>query len=401
MPLDTWAREMAIHPCAWNQVVNPLRPYPDECNSVWPQNGWYDYAAGTIIGRDDVADAITSAEEDINNALGYPLAPTYTCGDEAEWPYPRNGVQTAYPTIQASQGMVIAGGRETLSPVALDAPVVYTDRDGDGVDDTAQITITPAQMLAAGASYFELAVYYSYDYVDYIFAQLDDTERIRPLHIIRNPADGVVTISGHRCQFVRPELWLDFVEIDQSNDLNFVSMVNVFRRYTDPSQQAQIIYKPGPNDCNATSLCIPSCQDACMQITDERLGELKVTPATYSPTTGLFTSTQLTSYPSSVRLWYLAGYYRQRNGYSSWIEADWMEPRLSKAITALSLSRLPDAVCGCSQTRARYAQWTEETAIDNLDAAMAQEYFGIVTRGSAYAASVVRRMQPIYGTGNV
>lgn len=354
-----------------------------------------------ILGREDVASAIASAEQNMAAALNFPVAPAYITGDEKPWPYPKHGTQISYPPIILSNGHIIESGIEAFTEVALDRAIVYSDRTGDGVLDTATITILAAEMTAASASYFELAVYPPSEYLDDTLYSRDESWRIKPLTIHENPTTGVVTISGPRCQFVRPELWLTDDDILQDNDANFLSYIDVYRRYTDTSQQGQVVYRAGSGTsvletCSTGAPCSTSCSTACVQITDERIGEVKVIPATYSG--GTYTLANFTTYPAAVRVWYLSGYYKR---FNSFIEADWMEARLARAITLLSLAYLPDAVCGCSQTRALYQRYREEQDINSLDAAMAQQYFGVVTKGSVFAASIVRLMDPLYGGGNV
>lgn len=411
LPLDYWSKVMAINPCAFNQVVHPLGPYPQDCKATWLQHGYFDQTllsqidghsdpSGMILGREDVASAIATAEQNIASALGFPVAPFYISSDQKPWPYPKQGTQISYPPINLSNGMVIAAGHEAFTAVATDRAVVYSDQDGDGVDDTATITILAAEMTAAAASYFELAVYPPSEYLDDTLYARDESWRIKPLTIHENPTTGVVTISGPRCMFVRPELWLTDDDILQDVDANFLSYVDIYRRYTDTSTQAQIVYRAGSGDnlvsCSSGAPCSESCQSACVQITHERTGEVRVIPATYSG--GAYSLANFTTYPSAVRVWYLAGYYRR---FNSFIEGDWMEARVARAITLLSLAYLPDAVCGCSQTRTLYERYREEQDINSLDAAMAQQYFGVVTKGSVFAASTVRLMNPLYGGGNM
>lgn len=412
LPIDYWARVMAINPCAWNQVVHPTGPYPQSCKATWLQHGWFDQTQlslidgtsdpmGMILGREDIASAIATAEQNIAAALGFPVAPSYIVSDQKKWPYPKRGTQIAYPPILLSNGEVIEAGWEAFTQVVADRAVVYSDQDGDGVDDTATITILPAEMTAANAEYFELCVYPPSEYLDDTLYARDESWRIRPLTIHENPTTGVVTISGHRCQFVRPELWLDDDDIRQDIDTNFLAYVDVYRRYTDTSHQAQVVYQYGAGtslieSCSSGTPCSESCQDACAQVTNPRIGEVKVIPASYSG--GAYSLSNFTTYPSAVRVWYLAGYYKR---FDSFIEGDWMEARLARAITLLSLAYLPDAVCGCSQTRNLYQRYREEQDINSLDAAMAQQYFGVVTKGSVFAASTVRLMSPLYGGGNM
>lgn len=404
---------MAINPCAWNQVVHPDGPYPQDCKATWLQHGWYDQTllsqidghsdpAGMILGREDVASAIATAEQNIAAACLFPVAPTYIISDEKQWPYPKHGVQISSPSIIMSNGHLIAAGIEAFTEVVLTRAVVYSDRSGDGADDTATITISAAEMAAAGASWFELAIYPPSEYLDFTLYARDESWRIKPLAIVLNPTTGDVTISGSRCQFVRAELWLTDNDIPQDVDANFLTYVDVYRRYTDSSQQAQIVYKGGSGtalgvlSCSTTAPCSETCQTACVSIIDERTGEIKVLPSTYSA--GTYTLANFLGLPSTVRAWCLAGYYKR---FNSFIEGDWMEARLARAITFLSLAYLPDAVCGCSQTRNLYQRYREEQDIDSLDAAMAQQYFGVVTKGSVFAASTVRLMNPLYGGGNV
>ena len=48
--IDDWARYMAIHPDAWNQVTDCYLPYAGACERVWLQYGWLDQTSGRIIG---------------------------------------------------------------------------------------------------------------------------------------------------------------------------------------------------------------------------------------------------------------------------------------------------------------------------------------------------------------
>ena len=102
--IDDWARLMAIHPDAWNQVYYPAAPYPGACERTWLQHGWLDQTSGRITGREDVAQALATAEEMIAHALGFWPAPTWIRGEPHQWPRPARGLQTAYPPIQLDWG---------------------------------------------------------------------------------------------------------------------------------------------------------------------------------------------------------------------------------------------------------------------------------------------------------
>jgi hypothetical protein len=79
-----------------------------------------------------------------------------------------------------------------------------------------------------------------------------------------------------------------------------------------------------------------------------------------------------------------------------------MEQSLAQAITFLSLSYLPDAVCGCSLTEARYQKYrADDMPVTRMDAELCLSTFGVLTRGALLALSVVKRLQPIQGVGTL
>lgn len=407
LPIDTWARNLDINPDAFNQCVKESIPYPDGCTRIWLQNGYHDTEQGTILGREDVAFAIAEAEAKVHEYCHWNIAPTWTVSEMHEWPLAKRGDQCSIPPIVLDNGYIVSGGIEASTLVETNAPITYTDRDGDGIPDTASITILSATLAAASAGYFELAVYYPSEYLDFTFYPRDETWRIKPLNIVRNPTTGDVTIWGHRSQFVRPDLWLTIGDIDSlgielSDDANFITYVDVYRRYNDPSQSAQLVYKSGSGVfCSSTSLCSESCQTACIQVENDLAGHVLAYPATYSG--GSFTSASPTSWPpSAVRYWYLSGYHRR---FDSWIEADWMSQDIAKAITMLSLNFLSSPLCGCKQTISRY-EWAVSpdpfrTPLTNADAALCASAFGVCTRGALLAYDTFKRLGPLFGAGNL
>ena len=394
LPLDSWAEYMAINPCAWNQVYNPTRPYPADCNDVWLQHG-YTGGADRILGREDVARAIATAERMVARTLGFRVAPTWEEGEQQTWPVPKRGAQIEYPPILPKWGYIIAGGREALDEIVIQRAVIYTDEDGDGVDDAATITVTAAEMTAATAPYYEVAVYYPAEYLDFAPYPRNEQWRIKPLQITRHPVSGDITIRGNRCQFVRPDLWLDDDPIDLSVDANFLAYVDVYRRYTDPSQPAQLVWFGGAGTCVGPT-CAESCQTACLQILDERPSTVHAIAGTYSAGAWTGASFQYPVLPNAARLWYLAGYHEH---FSTWIEADWMVEDLAEAITRLANVYLPEAACGCAQTRLRWQRDREEQKIDNVDAALCMSAFGTTARGALFAWSVIKRLGPMAGPG--
>ena len=378
LPLDHYARLMAIHPDAFNQCVNPDNPYPGACDRVWIQYGWMDHDTGRLVGREELAQAIYTAEEMIAYACGFWPAPKWDVGEEHTWPRPARGAQVRYPPIKADWGYVIEGGQRALTMIDEDAPIVYSDEDGDGILDTATITILAAQMTAASASREEMAVFFA--------DEIEDNWWIPFLTITEDATTGNVTIVGRRSQFVDPDLWEVPDDIALNVNANFVTVVDVYRRYNDPSQPAQVVWKGGVDACN-TTLCADTCQVSCLSVSDERNGIVHTIPGTYSAGSWSVAAFSIGRLPDKTRLWYHHGLDLNRKLQ--------IKPTLAEAITRLANTYLITEPCGCDQTRHRWQRDREEQDVNTYDAAMAMSYFGSTMRGAVFAWSVIKRLAPL------
>jgi hypothetical protein len=273
-----------------------------------------------------------------------------------------------------------------LTLIEADCDIAYSDADGDGTNDIATITIAAATWDAADATLDEVAVFYA--------DEDSDIYRIRNLDIEENTA-GDLVISGPRCYFVDPDYWLDDAELDLSDDTYFLDTdaVDVYRRYNDPSTQAELVYHGTPTRTCSTPLCENTCQDACVIVDNYRLGSVVVVPASYSDSSWSLSTFTGNLTPNQVKLWYQAGLPRQANGK---IRSD-----LAEAIVRLANTLLPEAPCGCDLTRERYVRDRQEQEMTDFNVAMAASNFGTTRRGAVFAASVCRRLSPIASGGNI
>jgi len=382
LSVDHYAWLMAIHPDAFNQCVNPDVPYPGACERVWIQYGWLDNTAGRIVGRMELAQAILTAEEQIAYAMGFWPAPGWSASEEHTWPRPARGAQTSYPPLQTNWGYVISGGQRALTTILADAPVAYSDANGDGYLDTATITLTAAQMAAASASREDVAVFH----VD----QTHDDWLIRDLEITEDATTGDVTIRGWRSQFVDRNLWEVPDDIDITVNGNFVGAVDVYRRWTDPSQPAQVVWQGGTFGGCATTLCADTCQTACISVEKEREGIVRAIPGTYASGSWSLASFQVARLPDKTRLWYEHGLDRR------WTREKWrIRPDLAEAIARLANTLLPAEPCGCDQTKWRWQRDRQERDLNTFDAAQAMHYFGTTMAGALFAWSVCKRHKPL------
>jgi len=186
--------------------------------------------------------------------------------------------------------------------------------------------------------------------------------------------------------------------VDQSDATQFLTTVDIYRRYLDTTQQANLVYQSQDTSDCVYPPCGENCQTACVQIEDDRNSIVRVLPATYSA--GHWTYEGFTNglVPDFARVWYLGGFWRR---VGNWIEADWMHPPLAEAIVRLANTYLPEAPCDCEKTQQRWLRDREEQDINNLDTALAMSAFGTTMRGAVFAWSVIKRMNPLAGSGTL
>ena len=378
LPLDLWAQTMSLPGWLLNQVQNdaPNRAVRGVCDGIFYQSGYF-VEPNKFLGRDALAQAIATAEERIIRALSYSFTREWNCDEEIQWPQPRHGYSTRPPILTAHRKYFVEGGRETWFLEAENVPVNYSDPDGDTMDEWATIeqavvTTDPCEIVIVPHGMGP-----------------DMTWAIRPLSITISGA-GLMTATGWKWQFVEPRYWLLPELINLSEDDKFIQGgiyddgVDVYRRYNNPANQAQIVWR---------SSCTPSCQDACIQVVDHKLSQVRIQPATYDDGDWTYAGLANCESPISARLWYKAGFDADR--CMDCVQIDYS---MRQAIVRLANVYLPDSFCACSFAQERFRQDREEMDFNALNVGHAMAHFGSAARGAAFAYGVVKNYPPI-GSG--
>lgn len=206
--------------------------------------------------RDYIADSLQAALTQTADALGYPPAPMWiqdeyiTLDPEYHW--------TAQQLV-TKFGHVIEFGKRTTTLISADAPLAFSDANGDQVDDTVTITVT------TDVSPDEIGVFYRV--ADGAQAAASEWWEIDGL--TKTASGGVVTITGHKALFTHPlNVWANSYTSDDwsvkatgdtQDPASFVSAVDVYRVYADATSAVQLIsssrYSSAPvTDVTATLL---------------------------------------------------------------------------------------------------------------------------------------------------
>jgi hypothetical protein len=315
---------MAI-PDAWPNCAVPLSRYADiigydqsafwgvrydgqeqfECHTFWTE--WM---------RQQVADSLATAQQMMEDLLGYPLCPTWITGT-----IPDSG-DARYTDQQAAVGNPITTAWGHVLQAGVMAESVIDD------DATVDYTVEPAVIGPIATSVTDTAEVKVY---------FPDSDRIiTPSRVVIS--GGSLTIYVPRCRLVDPDLLSTItgsVGVEYDDTDNFVTVVDVHRVYNDPSINAYLVREHSCDALCTAEGCATQTDAACMIIKDPIIGIVRVHPATYSSG---WTQIAPQYCWNHVRLNYQAGLRT-------------VNRQLENVLVRLAHSLMPEEPCGCEATQ--------------------------------------------------
>ena len=414
LPLETWRNILGIHPYHfWQLSSSDKVPIDTGCNTlVWS----YPWLSVDAASRQDVIQAIETAEQKLSMYLGYSPAPRYT-STVLDWPVSDGpwGSDGRWLSVALPEGWVQAVGTEQLTLLGTQA-LTYTDPDGDGLSDTWTCTIATTITDAS-----QIAAYYAA--ADRLNgAAAGDDWRIRPITI--TISGGVATIRGRSWQVVKPILYEGFASDAIDPDptpitTTFVATLDIYQRTTNTNgntvatSQAIITWETRP--CHGWWCCCDSCCTpdpysgspydpaavaqavARVGIRDARHGLITPAQASYDSTSGVWSSLDwsVCTQPDRVTVRYLAGFPLGSDNL--------MQEPYRTVVARLAAAELARNVCGCEQANRALYYWQ----FDVSQTARGDELFGIspenlnnplgTRRGQVYAWKFIMDQQQLTG----
>jgi len=384
LPLDRWAALMGMDPTHFNGVYVPSAE-PTVCEQPWLQFAWQ---AANRVGREEVAEAIASAEANLERYLRYRLLPSW---EEDEWhetirPLRKDlfnltstGIRGFAQPVQANWGYLLSGGTRQKDLIGQgDNAIDFTDVDGD-VEYEEVATVTGGVTVPAGTDPCEIHVYFPASNA-MVAAGGEDQWEIKPINV--TVVGTLATITFRREQCVLPELQLrivpDAVDSHQrgvdgglAGDVNFLTAVDVYRVYNAPQPQVNLLWEGLGIGCacngSGCNMCEYSTQTGCLTARgDLRQSIVAYRPATWNAATASFDSDLLTveRQPDSVRLWYRAG-WRDMSRDCPTVQ---MDPELERIVAYMAAARLDRPVCECNNVHAWIERWKRDLAVTGEDA---------------------------------
>lgn len=430
LPLDTWRSIISFHPTHFWGIAGTgteALAVDTGCESIVRQYAWQNSDA---VGRVEIAGAIETAETRLREYLGHSVAPRYTTAMLA-WPqyldlsltrWSAIGSDERRLSVQLPEGYIQAIGVEQLTNIQAAAAVVYSDSDGDGIDDLFTVTAaTPAGLTDSK----EIALYFAavdrFNGADFTDA-IGDRWRIQPVTVTLS--GGNVTVKGAKWLLVKPQKYEGFTNVganglEPTTAANFVTTVDLYRRTTNTdgttssTSQAVIIWETPPGDdcccgCTNTSTAYSgSPYDpaavanavARVGIRDARHGGVLPAESTYDATTGIWSSLNwsVCRPPDRVLVRYLAGYPLDNSGQ--------MDQKWRVIVARLAAAELAQPICGCADANRALAYWqfdlartagANDEAYGAISAEDLENPFG-TRRGAVYAWRQVKHLRQLRG----
>lgn len=179
---------------------------------------------------------------------------------------------------------------------------------------------------------------------------------VKPVQI--SITGGVATIIVPRTRFLKQQYLKDYPKNDPNSrplyedDNNFLATIDVHRRFPDETEAVTFVWYR--KSCGCTCSCthtstVPGdivTQTGRAVIVDSKSGRIRVEPATFNTTTGLWEAATWTECraPDEVRVSYVAGL---PNDCDNNCPTD-TDEELVRAIISLGHSNLPRGFCSCS-----------------------------------------------------
>jgi len=310
MELWRYAELLGFNECSLRGVLPSPEP-TTECYRIWDDQE-----------RRMLMSALRVAQSKIEQFLHFPLSPKFVCDELLRWQNRRGIIgPTRWRHVRALgiEGLTSIADAVTitLSDGTIHDPVVITV---NGVTVTELCEVALFHVAAKGGGEIEL----------------DEEHEV-------SISGGVLTITIPRCRLVDPTVPMPKNGYAYNLDSNFVTSVDVKRRYVDTSEVASLVYEPWAQVC--LEGCDANEQDACGYIMDGIMGQIRVWPGAYSEGAWVQSTFMGCCYPNKVKLNYLANYGAECAASGLCTE---VPTALEMAVIRLAHAEMPYAPCGCS-----------------------------------------------------
>lgn len=370
IPLDRVAKILQITPWHFAGIVGPQFPARNAADDFWLQHDWFDHGKAS---RESLAVALKQAEDTVLQYLGYSPLPDWFIDEPHNLPRPAVPEQVFVSeynsmgqplTIEADHGYFIEGGHRAVSLIEANASITYTDPDGDGLKELATITVNLPVPVPIND---EICVFYPGK------GGAPEWE-IRPVAI--SSVSGVATITFNRWQTATEEAnetppnadTGDDSYIDGEDDTLFLTAVDVYRVYNDPSSQMLMYSANSCLSCGGSgcAACGYVAETGCIAAhRDPRMSILRFQRADWDATTSAFAKAEFSNgrLPDYCKISYRAGLMNQNRR----LPTREMDPSWERLISFYAVLLLDTEIGWTDNTKRIYSYWIEDLSFAGGD----------------------------------
>lgn len=342
LSLPRWAQLVGLNPVHFGGVSLVNLPTANRCGSPTLQYGWQ---SSQRVGREEIAQAIATAERNIEALVNYPLMPTWVADERV----PLCGWGDY--SVRTRWRRFISGGVRAVTLISSPT-ITWSDADSDGYKETGTVAYT------SDVDQCEIHVFYP-------GKGADSRWELRPITF---PNASSIRFRRELCvkEELTDALGNDVDGVDGLADGNFITTVDVYRVYNDPSTQISFLWEP------PFHLCPTFGDDNCPNVgayetatgylvgMNHRLGYARYHPATWDADTLAFKNTGwpecIYRWPDIGRLYYRAGMTEPLVSCPSRTMASMWEMTVAR----YALSMLDQPPCSCMETA--YNTWAADLA---------------------------------------
>lgn len=239
LSLGRWGQIMGVNPFYLMGATTSVYDGGSACDQLFKQYSWMD---ADKVGREDISRAIAQAEADIATELGYWPAPKWIAGEDHEYPkHFDKQLLGVYGINQRGQGKSIKSEWGKVRSLGQEAKTLISA----GVAIAIATNTVTVSVVTPVTDPNEIALYFrTTDGADRVASE---RYRIRPVKVAISA--GTATITGHKAQFIKPTLWEAEADIDGDAAANYVTAVDIYRVYSDPSDPADFYWETLPEGC--------------------------------------------------------------------------------------------------------------------------------------------------------
>lgn len=385
LPLDEFRFILGWNPWHfWGLADDTRVPVTSSCSTLIPQYAWQE---ADRLGRAEILEALETAQDKLRDYLGYSIAPHFDC-QEIVMPrfftddFERRTYADAtarFAALRLREGQVQALGVQLYTligtatrsvPAVPGDTLVFSDADGDGLQETFTITLPTTETDAE-----RFGVYFAAS--DRLNGEpVGEHWRVMPVQV--SISGGNVTIRGRVWTLVQPSLYEGVsagAPLDPTDLTHFVDSLEVYTRVCDPTgttidtAQCKLIWETRPWPvwaCCDDGLTLsptggnydPAAQGyaiARAALRDGAQGLIAPAEVVYNATTGIFAQVSYGGCrpPDRVLVRYFAG-QPLRHGK--------IEQRLRVAVARFAMAELARPLCGCETANRELARWQFDLA---------------------------------------